>query len=328
MSEFAMGTICTVNLFDQGTTELYSKVFVRLRELEDIFSVFSEDSDLYQVNQNAGLEPVKVRRELIEVLSIALKYAEKSGGAFDPTIGPLIRLWDIGDIGQRYSQHDSRRDGPRVPSEEAIRQALNLVNYRDVEINHTEQTVFLTRPGMALDLGAIAKGFAADEIVRLLEREGLKRAIIDLGGDIFAFGAREDGNNWRIGIQDPGNYRGDYFGILEVNNKSVVTSGVYERYFMEDDRLYHHILSIESGFPVDNGLLSVTVIAEKAIDADAISTTSFTLGWERGLELIAQIPGAAGIFLSDDLTLRLSEGLEEYFTITADEISLEQGIEE
>ena len=315
-----------MNLFDSGTHELYSKVFARLRELEDIFSVYREGADLFRVNQNAGLSPEKVRPELIEVLINAMEIAEKSGGAFDPTIGPLTRLWSIGDGSQhdglRNSQHDSQQERSRIPDEEAIREALPLVNYKHVEIDLEEGTVFLIRPFMALDMGAIAKGFAADEIARILKEEGVERGIIDLGGDIYALGAREDGTYWRIGIQDPRNYRGSFFGILELINKSVVTSGVYERFFLEDDIQYHHILSTENGFPVDNGLLSVTVVAEKAIDADALSTAAFALGWELGLELIAQVPGAAGIFVSGDLSIRMSEGLDEYFTLTTSEFTL------
>ena len=305
MSEIALGTLCTINLFDRGTPALYSMAFARLRELEDIFSFHREDSDLNMVNQNAGISPVRVNPELIEVLSIALEYAEKSNGHFDPSIGPLVRLWGI------------TSETPRVPDEEEILEALSLVNYRDIEIDREKGTVFLKRRGMALDLGAIAKGYAADELARLLVRETVERGIIYLGGDIFALGKRADGSYWRIGIQDPMNQRGSHFGLLELQNKSVVTSGVYENFFIVDEIRYHHILSTTTGRPVDNGLLSVAIMADNAIDADALSTAAFALGLELGLELINQVPGAAGVFVSDDFSVRLSEGMEEYFTITS-----------
>ena len=307
VSEIVMGTVCTINLFDRGTPALYSRVFARLKELENIFSFHIEDSDLNKVNLNAGIAPVMVNPELIEVLAKAMEYAEKSGGYFDPSIGPLVKLWGIGG------------NSPRVPNEEEIKQTLDLVNYREIEIDKEEGTVFLKRRGMILDLGAIAKGYAADELSRLLALEGLERGIIDLGGDIFALGEREDGAKWRIGIQDPRDDRGSYFGILEIQNKSVVTSGIYERSFVEEESRYHHILSTLSGYPVDNGLLSVTVVADNAIDADALSTAAFALGWETGFELIAQVPGAAVIFVSEDLTVRLSEGMEKYFTISSND---------
>ena len=329
-SEYVMGTVCTINLFDSGRTDLYTAAFTRLRELEDILSANRDDTDLVKVNQNAGLRPVKVKPELIEVLSKALEYAEKSGGFFDPSVGPLVKLWGIGT------------DDARVPEIEDVREALDLVNYREIEINRQEGTVFLKRSGMALDLGAIAKGYAADEIAGLLAEENAEQAIIDLGGNILAMGEKKtkktfpeffksilgsrkqektsgNENFWRIGIQDPREHRGDYLGVLEVKNKTIVTSGVYERYFEENGKRYHHIFSVESGFPAETGLLSVTIVADHSIDADALSTAAFVLGWERGRELITSVPGAEGIFVLDDLTVRITPGIANNFTLTADE---------
>ena len=333
-SEYVLGTICSVNLFEAGKPELYSDVFGRLRELENILSANREGTDLDMVNQNAGLKPVKVRPELVEVLGKALVYAEKSGGSFDPSVGPLVKLWGIGT------------DRAHVPAEGEIRRALDLIDYREIEINREEGTVFLKRPGMALDLGAIAKGYAADELAKLLARKGVERAIIDLGGNIFALGekkaakgpayylknlmpggkggeAGDDGSFWRIGIQDPRENRGSYIGVLRVKNRSVVTSGTYERFFEEGGRRYHHIFSPESGFPVENGVISVTIVADESTDADALSTSAFVLGWEQGRALIVSVPGAEGIFIFDDLTVRLTPGLEKDFTITAREFHLE-----
>ena len=317
-SQFVMGTLCTVNLFEKGEGKLYSEVFNRINELESILSANREGTDLDRVNMNAGLSPVKVRPEMIEVLDKAIFYAEKSGGFFDPTIGPLVKLWGIGT------------DSEHVPGEGEIREALNLVNYREIEINHAEGTVFLKRSGMSLDLGAIAKGYAADEAAKLAAQGGAKRAIIDLGGDIYALGERQAGKKadidetyWRIGIQDPRAGRGNYIGILRVKNSSVVTSGNYERFFEEDGKRYHHILSMESGFPVENGLMSVTITAGRAADADALSTAAFALGWEKGRELIAQASGAEGIFVFDDLSVRLTGELGKDFTLTAAEYRVE-----
>ena len=316
-SRYTLGTICTVNLFDKGKPELYSRVFARIHELEGIFSANLEGTDLDRVNQNAGIGPVKVRPELIEVLETALEYAEKSGGSFDPSVGPLIKLWGIGT------------DDARVPAGEEILDALNLIDYREIELDKKEGTVFLKRSGMALDLGAIAKGYTADETARFLKREGVKRAIIDLGGDIFAMGERngkssDDEAYWRIGIQDPRDNRGTYIGIIRVKNRSVVTSGTYERFFEKDGKRYHHIFSTDSGFPAENGLLSVTIAADNAIDADALSTAAFVMGWERCRGLINSVPGAEGIFVFDDLTVRITENLEKYFTLTAMEYRLEK----
>jgi FAD:protein FMN transferase len=313
-SQYALGTFCTINLFDKGNSKLYSQIFSRIHYLEDIFSANQEGTDLDKVNKNAGLYPVKVRLELIVVLEKALEYAEKSNGAFDPTIGPLVKLWGIGT------------DEGHVPEKDEIKKALELVNYRDCEINREESTVFLKHAGMALDLGAIAKGYAADEAARIIVNEGVDSGIIDLGGNIFAMGEKKEsggkGAYWRVGIQDPRVDRGNYIGILSVKNRSVVTSGVYERFFEKDGKRYHHIFSTSNGFPVDNSLLSVTIVADDSIDADALSTATFALGWEKGSELIAGVNGAGGIFVFDDLSVYVTENLEKDFSLTAAEYRL------
>jgi thiamine biosynthesis lipoprotein len=321
-AEFIMGTVCGINLYDGGSRSLYADIFTRLREIDRAMSANtatpdeaagegSGESEIGRINRSAGKEPVKVSADLIAVLEKALRYAELSGGAFDPTVGPLVKLWGIGG------------ETPRVPGAEEIEAALSLIDWRDVLVDRDRETVFLRRPGMALDLGAIAKGYAADEAARLIKKAGLKRGIIDLGGNIFALGAREGNQSWRIGVQDPGGERGGYLGILLVRDKSVVTSGVYERYFTAGDRRYHHILSTRDGYPVDNGLLSVTIIADSSIDADALSTTAFTLGGEEGRSLVESIPGVEAVFVFADGTVRGTSGAMEIFTLTGDKYRIE-----
>jgi thiamine biosynthesis lipoprotein len=178
---------------------------------------------------------------------------------------------------------------------------------------------------MAIDLGAIAKGYAADEAAALAEKNGVRRAIIDLGGNILALGSRQKDSPWRIGIQDPGRERGSYLGILPVQNKSVVTSGVYERFFEEGGRRYHHILSTQNGRPVENSLLAVTVMADRSIDADALSTTLFSLGWEKGRPLIEAVPGAEAVFVFADGIVRGTGGAMEIFTLTSDKYRMGEG---
>lgn len=322
VSEVVFGTFCTVDLYGQGSRAQYRAVFARLHELEDILSANREGTDLDRVNRASGLERAAVNQELIEVLEKALYYAEMSEGAFDPSVGPLVKLWGIGT------------DTPRIPSDEEIGEALALIDYNDIEIDtpgtpnipgitgETRGTVFLKRRGMALDLGAIAKGYAADEAVKLLAREGITMGLIDLGGNIFAYGEREKGKSWRIGVQDPREPREAYIGILKLNNKSVVTSGVYERYFEKDGRRYHHILSTATGRPAETGLLSVTITAGSSTDADALSTAAFALGWEKGRRLIEAVPEAGGIFVFEDLSVRITPGIKDKFSLTNDNYRL------
>jgi thiamine biosynthesis lipoprotein len=316
--EFVLGTLCSVNLFEEGTGAEYNAVFARLREIQGIMaftpaSAGAEDreaTDLDRINLNAGLRPVAVPGELLDVLEQALRYAELSGGAFDPTIGPLVSLWGIGG------------ESPRVPGASEIEKALSLVNWRDLVIDRTAGTAFLRRQGQSLDLGAIAKGYAADQAAALLNRQGRRdrRAMIDLGGNILALGKRPGQESWRIGVQDPLEARGNYLGILRVTNKSVVTSGVYERYFEEGGRRYHHILSTGDGYPVQNDLLSVTIVADRSIDADALSTACFALGPERGLALVEAFPNIEAVFVRRDRTVILSSRAP--FTLTSEDYSL------
>ena len=262
-------------------------------------------SGIAAVNARAGIEPVKVRADVIEVLDAALHYAELSGGAFDPSVGPLVRLWDIG------------AGTGRVPGEDELAAALDLVNRQDIVIDREAGTVFLRREGMALDFGAIAKGYAADEAARIAREAGVKRAVFDFGGDIVVLGRRGRGRDqspWRIGIQNPLSERGAYIGILNAYDKSVVTSGVYEQFFEEDGVRYHHILCPATGFPVNNGLLSVTVTADRSMSADALSTAVFVLGFEKGKTLINSIPGTEAIFIFDDNSVKITGGLKENFT--------------
>jgi thiamine biosynthesis lipoprotein len=176
---------------------------------------------------------------------------------------------------------------------------------------------------MTLDLGAIAKGYAADEAAALIRQAGLRRGIIDLGGNILALGTRREDLPWRIGVQTPDQDRGDYLGILTVKDKSVVTSGIYERFFEDGGRRYHHILSTADGYPVENGLLSVTIIAEHSIDADGLSTTVFALGYAKGRALIESVPGVDAIFVSEDRVVRGTPGAMAVFSLANDSYMIE-----
>jgi len=301
-TEFALGTFCHITFFENVRDEIYNDVFSRIREIENMMSVNIPSSDISLVNAAAGIEPVQVHEEVFMVIKRALHYAQLSGGAFDPSVGPLVSLWGIGG------------SSPRVPSQEEIDEALPLVNWQDVELDEETHSVFLTHIGIALDLGAIAKGYAADVAAALIKDAGIDRAIINLGGNILTCGERKDGKPWRVGVQNPNDERNTYIGILQVRGKSVVTSGVYERFFEEEGRRYHHIFSPDSGYPADNGLLSVTIAAPFSIDADALSTAVFVLGYERGAALIESLEETEAVFIFSDLSVRKTSGAD--FLIT------------
>jgi len=334
-AEFALGTLCAVDLFEGGSNRLYDAIFARIREIDRTMTAHPPAagafaSDVAEIGRWAGIAPVSVGEDLLDVLERALHFAEMSDGAFDPTIGPLTALWGIGT------------HSPRVPSDAEIAGALALVNWRDLEINRAAGTAFLRRQGMSLDLGAIAKGFAGDEAARITREAGVRRALIDLGGNIVAVGWRQRRGSalrrlfsrrvhadlpWRIGIQHPLRGRGVHMGIVEVFDTSVVTSGVNERFFEAPVpggaiRRFHHLLCTRTGFPVENGLLSVTVVAQSSTDADALSTAAFALGYHRGRAVIDSMPGAEAIFVFADRRVRITDGLAGVFRLTVDEFTL------
>ena len=308
-AEFALGTVCQITLFDRANERVYQNVFARIREIENLMSVNIPGSDVSRVNAAAGIEPVQVREDVYAVIERALYFAEISGGAFDPSVGLLVSLWGIGG------------DNPRVPKREEIDEALSLTNWRDIELDPVTRSVFLKRRGMALDLGAIAKGYAADEVAVIIKKSGIERAIIDLGGNIVILGENKDKRPWRVGIQNPLEKHGVYMGVLQITEQTVVTSALNERFFEEDGRRYHHILSTSDGYPAENGLLSVTIIAHNSMDADALSTTVFVLGYERGKELIESLPETEAVFILNDSNVRITQGAN--FTLTDQTFSLE-----
>ena len=301
-AEFVLGTVCSITLFDQANDRVYQEIFSRIREIENRMSVNISGTDIDRVNTAAGIEPVQVHDDVFMVIEQALSFAKLSGGAFDPAVGPLVSLWGVG------------RDNPRVPSPEEIDEVLPLINWRDVELDSVTRSVFLKRRGMALDLGAIAKGYAADEAAAIIKRAGIKRAIIDLGGNIITCGQKKNKKPWGVGIQNPHDIRGSYIGVVQTKEQTVVTSGVYERFIEADGRQYHHIFSPSHGYPADNGLLSVTIIALNSMDADALSTAAFVLGYEKGMKMIEAFPDTEAVFVFEDLSVRKTPGAN--FSVT------------
>ncbi|MDR2596693.1 MAG: FAD:protein FMN transferase [Treponema sp.] len=296
------GVVCTITLFEQGKDSVYRDIFSRLREIENLMSVNIPSSDVSRINAAAGVEPVQVHDDVLKVIERALYYAQLSGGAFDLSIGPLVSLWGI----------DS--DNERVPSQTEIDKVLPLINWRNIELEPQTKSIYLKNKGMSLDLGAITKGYAADEAAVIIKKANIDRAIIDLSGNILILGEKKDKSLWKVGVQDPGGNRGSYMGILQTTEITVVTSGVYERFFEEDGTRYHHIFSPSGGFPVNNGLLSVTIIAHNSMNADALSTAIFVLGYEKGISLIESLPETEAIFIFEDYSVRKTTGVN--FTIT------------
>lgn len=298
---FMLGAVCSVQLFtDMPHAEadaVLQTCVRRLEELELHLSANAERSTLIDINRAAGVSAVSVPPDIYPVFERAAFFAEKTGGAFNPVIGSVVKLWNIGF------------ENAAKPDDAAITEALRNIDYRNMELNGSR--VFLKKAGMKLDLGAIAKGFAADELARIVKQAGIRHALIDIGGTISAVGTRPDGKPWVIGIRDPRMRQGEPVMSAVMENRSISTSGSYERYFEQDGVRYHHIIDPATGYPVRNNLVSVSVFAESAADADALSTACFVLGYDAAIQLLAELPHKDALFIFDDNTVRATPGFEK-----------------
>ncbi|HWR12926.1 MAG TPA: FAD:protein FMN transferase [Rectinemataceae bacterium] len=309
-TDFVLGTVCTIRIIEGGSTKTTDEIFNRLKQIEDRMSANKDGTEIAAINAAAGVKAVRVSKDTFFVISKAIEYAKLSQGTFDISVGPLTKLWSIGT------------DHAAVPPESKIASALKLIDYRKIELDAKKLEVRLATAGMRLDLGAIAKGYSADEVARILEKHKVKAAVVDLGGNVLVFGKKKDGTPWHVGVQDPRSDRGEYLGLVTGKAMTVVTSGIYERFFIENGKHYHHILDPKTGYPVDNGLVSVSIITDKSIDADALSTSTFALGLEKGMELVKSLPGVYAIFIDNKNKLYMSPGVSKIFSLTNSAYSL------
>ncbi len=310
-NKFLLGTIITITLYDNPQQEIFDEIFAAIEEIETKMTINNANtSEIIEINRQAGVEAVKVSQDTFDVIKAGLDYSEIANGAFDITVGPLVKLWEIGF------------DDAHVPDDSEIKNSLSLINYKNVELNEKELTVKLTHPHMMIDLGGIAKGYAADVAASILKEHGNKQAIINLGGNVYAYGEKSNHSTWKIGVQNPFSTRGEYLGIASVKDKTVVTSGTYERYFEEDGIIYHHILDPQTGYPVRNNVMSVTIIADSSMTADALSTTAFALGVDEGLKLIESIDGVEALYVTEDKQVYATSGFLDSFELTDESFTI------
>ena len=262
-------------------------------EYEKIFSRTVKGSDVWRINHGEG-SPVRVCGDTAELLTIALEVCEKSGGALDITIAPASDLWDF------------KADEPEIPDSGELSSAAELVDYTKLKL---EGDMVTLPAGMAIDLGAVAKGYIADKAAEYLKEKGVESAILNLGGNVVALGCKPDGSKWSIGIQDPEKENGRAGYSVLVADESVVTSGIYQRGFDKDGVRYHHILDRATGWPVQNGLASVTIIADSSAMADAMSTACFVLGRDMGMSFAEEM-GVQAVFIGTDGKVSCTPALE------------------
>lgn len=286
-TEFMLDTICTVTLYDWSGNgdKLVGDAFDLGSRYERMLSATVSGSDIYKINHSHGA-PVEVSPDTAQLISDSIEYGRISGGAFDITIYPVKQLWD-------FSGSSST-----IPEKSQLDSAVRMVDYTKIKL---DGNIVNLPDGMGIDLGAIAKGFTADRIAGYLRDSGVKSAIIDLGGNVMVIGSKPDGSNWRVGIQEP--FGQSNVDIIEISDKSAVTSGIYERYFEKDGMIYHHILGADDGMPCNSGLYSVTIIGASSQECDALSTLCMLLGYERGTEILENYPSVRAVFVTDEKQL-------------------------
>ena len=316
---FRLGTIVRLTVYGRDKERLERAVNASMTEItrfEDLLSVNIASSDISKINSASGVNAVPVTRETGEVLLSAVKWADTSKGLFDPTIGPVVKLWAIGT------------SAAHVPGNAAIKDARDRVDYRHIKITGSSSGGYnvLIGKGQSVDLGGIAKGWIADRIAGVIRKHGVKSAIIDLGGNIVVIGKSPRGKPWWLGLQYPFKPRGEYFAVIEAEDISVVTSGPYERFFESGGIRYHHIFDPATGYPAKSDLSSVSVIGKSSADADALCTTLFVMGFKRSAEYLREhrdIKAVMIVTAGGKSRVVITPGLDGSFSLKDGQLPLE-----
>lgn len=350
-SGFAFNTTYTITVYQGGTQKTLDTCVSKCADYEQVFSRTSKNSELYQINQIEALyltvveqamdlkdsftkkrsytkeqcesivkqiEQKKTKENTVKysirqdgsitfeisallerIVKKGLEYSKKSDGRFDIAIEPVSSLWDF------------TVKKPTVPDEQKIEKALAYVDYQKIALD--DQKLTFQMPGMGIDLGGIAKGFIADELKAYLGKKGVKSAVIDLGGNVLCIGQKDPKTPFHIGIQQPFADRNETIAAVSVDGLSIVSSGIYERYFKtKDGTLYHHILNPKTGYSYDNDLMAVTILSKKSVDGDGLSTSCFAMGKKEGLAFINNIDGVEAVFITKDEKMHYSKGFSKY----------------
>lgn len=349
---FAFDTTYTITLYEGGNQKILNQCVKKCGEYEKIFSATAKNSQLYYLNelekhyesvlkehkklqkkwkknvanysrqdietieqeiatkkspkntisykiQKNGVMECRVSKELSRIIQVGLQYSTSSNNSFDIAIEPVTSLWDF------------TREAPKVPEKKAIEEALPYIDSSKIQVK--EQRILFHMPGMGIDLGGIAKGYIADQLKEYLKEKGVTRAIINLGGNILCVGQKSQDEKFSIGVQQPFADRNETVAAVKINDLSVVSSGIYERYFKtKDGKLYHHIINPKTGYSYENDLIAVTIICKNSVDGDSLSTTCFSMGKEKGLQYINSLENVYAMFITKDEKISYSKGFQKF----------------
>ena len=296
---FAMDTVMSITAYGRSANDAVTAAVAKVNELEGLLSRTRTDSEVTALYL-AAPESVPLSDDTLRVLTLAQEWHRKTGGAFDVTIAPVAAAWGFGGSGEY-----------QVPTPEKLEELLAMVDGASLIL--TEAAAALPAKGMEVDLGGIAKGYAASQAEQVLRDAGVEHALLDLGRNITVIGSKPDGSAWRVAVQDPNNSSG-MVGVLSLQDCSAVTSGGYQRYFEQGGTIYHHIIDPRTGYPADSGLISTTVVCADAGLADLLSTATFVLGEEDALELWRREGGFELILVTEDGRVVVTNGLKDVFS--------------
>ncbi|MEG0898266.1 MAG: FAD:protein FMN transferase [Oscillospiraceae bacterium] len=306
-TSFCLNTVIEQKWYGKNAQKNTDEINEMLISFEDKVSSYVENSEINVINQNAGKSPVTITDETYQVLKTAKELSEKSDGSFDITVFPLVNLWGI------------TGDNPKVPGEDEIKNSLKLINISNLileEKENGEKTAFLKNVGMSIDLGGIAKGMAADMVREIAIKNNVK-GYASLGGNLSVVGKKPDGTDFKFGLRNPRGTANEYVGIVTLQGKTMATTGDYERFFEENDKRYHHIFDISTGYPVENDLISVTVVSANGALADCLSTEIFVKGKDK-LENFLNSDEYEIIAIDSDYNIYISESLRDNFVFKDD----------
>ena len=294
-----MGASIHLTIFHEDAENLLLQSEQLLHLYKNRFSANDDDSELMEINLQAGKKAVQVHPELFELIALGKKHSVASNSHLNIAIGPLVQTWRIG-----FSD-------AKLPSKEEIQELLKITNPEEIVLNDSNREVYLSKEGMRIDLGALAKGYIADKLKEFLVEQGVQSGIIDLGGNILTIGENPTFHRpWRIGIQNPVLGRGEHVAVIAVSDASVVTSGIYERQLVVDGKTYHHIFDRTTGYPMETELASITIVAEKSVDCEIWTTRLFGQNPHDIIEEIEQQPGLEAFVITKNQKMMYTSGIQ------------------
>ena len=297
-TSFAMDTIMTFTVIHEDGDKIIVDAEQEIRRLENLLSITLENSEISRLNAAAGKEPIEISEDTMILLDAGKKLGTKTNDTFDIAISPVVKAW-----GFTEAEH-------HVPTQAELDALLPLTNPDNVVLEN--MTAFLEKEGMAVDLGGITKGYASDKVASLLKEKGVESAIVSLGGNVFGIGTKPNGDKWEVALANPLDAN-DYCGLISIEDKAVVTSGGYQRFFEENGKKYHHIIDPATGYPAESGLLSVTIISESGMEADVLSTALFVMGLEDALAYWQKNGDFEAIFVTEAGEVVATEGADACF---------------